>query len=341
MSQDKENTKPLTEESTRFSVDNGKNNSESTKSKVHNREKRTLGKGMGALLEGFDYDVQVDAVIHKTLVENSAENELNAKYLDISSIRTNPNQPRKSFDEEALEGLARSIEERGILQPLTVEEYAPGRYSIVAGERRFRAAKIAKLDKVPAIIVNLPEIQKMEIALIENIQREDLNPVEEASAYAYLIERSKLSQAEIAEKVGKARSSIANSLRLLNLSDQLKDDLIAGAISPGHARAILSLKNKLDEDVLREKIINEGLSVRKAEELAEAFNKGQKVVKKSKGKVKDEEIREVEQKFISAVGSRCEIKGNLKKGKLTIKFRSSRDLERIFSLLSDGGELFD
>lgn len=308
---------------------------------MSSEKKRGLGKGMSSLLEGFDYDAQVESVITKTINEANKKDKMEVVFANISSISANPNQPRKSFDDEALEGLAESIKNQGILQPLTVEEIVPGQYSIIAGERRYRAAKLAGLDKVPVIINKMPEVRRIEASLIENIQREDLNAIEEAAAYDYLIKKSGYTQEEVAKKVGKSRSSIANSLRLLVLSDEIKDDVISGAMSAGHARAILSLVNPSDRVLLREKILNEGISVREAESLADAYNKGQKLIAKKKTVKKDEDILLCEQKFVSAVGARCEIKGNLRKGKLQIKYRSQKDLERLYSLLSNGGYLFE
>lgn len=308
---------------------------------MSSEKKRGLGKGMSSLLEGFDYDAQVESVITKTINEANKKDKMEVVFANISSISANPNQPRKSFDDEALEGLAESIKNQGVLQPLTVEEIVPGQYSIIAGERRYRAAKLAGLDKVPVIISKMPEVRRIEASLIENIQREDLNAIEEAAAYDYLIKKSGYTQDEVAKKVGKSRSSIANSLRLLVLSDEIKDDVISGAMSAGHARAILSLVNPSDRVLLREKILNEGISVREAESLADAYNKGQKLIAKKKTVKKGEDILLCEQKFVSAVGARCEIKGNLRKGKLQIKYRSQKDLERLYSLLSNGGYLFE
>lgn len=307
-------------------------------------KKRGLGKGMSSLLDGFNYDVQVENVITKTIA-SSAKTEpverLEAIFVPIAKVHPNPQQPRKAFDDESLEGLAASIKSQGILQPLTVEEYAPGEYSIIAGERRYRAAKLAGLDKVPVIITALSEIQRIEIALIENIQREDLNSVEEAAAYDYLIQRSGYSQEEVAKKVGKSRSAISNSLRLLALPDEIKDDIISGAMTAGHARALLSLVNPADIALLRSKILQDGISVREAESLAAAYNKGHKFVAAKKSNKKDPDLLCIEEKFVSAVGSRCEIKGSLRRGKLQIKFKSQSDLERIYALLSNGQELFE
>lgn len=305
-----------------------------------NEKKRGLGKGISSLMSGFDFDTQTDDIITKT-IKDERKDKMTVVQLDIGHVRPNPNQPRKFFDEEALEGLAESIKSQGIIQPLTVEEIAPGEFSIIAGERRYRAAKIAGLDKVPAIVVSLSEVQRIQMSLIENIQRENLNAIEEASAYQYLIDHSGYTQEMVAQKVGKSRSAIANSLRLLSLSDKMKDDIVSGAMSAGHARAILSLVNPADRELLRDKIVHEGLSVRDAEILAESYNKGHKLIQRKKNTEKDTEVVNIEEKFVSAVGARVEIKGSLDKGKLQIKFKSQKDLERLYALLSGGGVLFD
>ena len=305
-----------------------------------NEKKRGLGKGISSLMSGFDFDTQTDDIITKT-IKDERKDKMTVVQLDIRHVRPNPNQPRKFFDEEALEGLAESIKSQGIIQPLTVEEIAPGEFSIIAGERRYRAAKIAGLDKVPAIVVSLSEVQRIQMSLIENIQRENLNAIEEASAYQYLIDHSGYTQEMVAQKVGKSRSAIANSLRLLSLSDKMKDDIVSGAMSAGHARAILSLINPADRELLRDKIVHEGLSVRDAEILAESYNKGHKLIQRKKSTEKDTEVVNIEEKFVSAVGARVEIKGSLDKGKLQIKFKSQKDLERLYALLSGGGVLFD
>ena len=305
-----------------------------------NEKKRGLGKGISSLMSGFDFDSQTDDIITKT-IKDERKDKMTVVQLDIGHVRPNPNQPRKYFDEEALSGLAESIKSQGIIQPLTVEEIAPGEFSIIAGERRYRAAKIAGLEKIPAIVVNINEIQRIQMSLIENIQRENLNAIEEATAYQYLIDHSGFTQEMVSQKVGKSRSAIANSLRLLSLSDKMKDDIVSGAMSAGHARAILSLVNPADRDLLRDKIVHEGLSVRDAEILADSYNKGHKLIQRKNSAGKDSEIVNIEEKFVSAIGARVEIKGSLDKGKLQIKFKNQKDLERLYALLSGGGVLFD
>ena len=334
-------------------------------------KKHGLGRGISSLFGGdFSLDEQVENIINKTTgaeskatetpsepksavkkktsseikipnaVEEDTSNRIQAINVPLSSVSPNPNQPRKSFNPEAISELAESIKSQGIIQPLIVEEIVPGKYSIIAGERRFRAAKEAGIKEVPVIVRKLSELERIQMSLIENIQRENLNPIEEATAYQYLMQRSGMTQEEVSEKVGKSRSTIANSVRLLSLNDSIKDDIISGNLTAGHARALLSLVNPSDQILLRDKIINEDLSVREAERLAEEYNKGHKFIQKKGSKDEDPEISEVVEKFVSAFGARCDIKGTLSKGKLTIKFRSQQDLERIYGLISGGEELF-
>ena len=316
-------------------------------------KKHGLGKGMGSLLSGFDYDAQIENVVLKEDEREEApvippsfdpekkDDGEKVLYIPLSSITPNPNQPRKSFDEDALNELAESIRSQGVIQPIIIEEYAPSKYSIIAGERRFRAAQIAGLKSIPSIIKSFGEIQRMEVSLIENVQRENLNPIEEAFAYQYLIQKSGYTQEEVANKVGKSRSVVTNSIRLLNLPDIVKDDLISGMMTSGHARAILSLVNPADQILLRNKIIEGDLSVREAEALADEYNKGRKIVQKKKEKGKDPDILFAEEKFINAIGAKVEIKGTLNRGRLMVRFRTQKELERIYSYLSNGEDLFD
>lgn len=304
-------------------------------------KKRGLGKGIGSLMSGFDFDSQTEDVLSKTIKEETKNRGLTVVDIELSHIRTNSNQPRKFFDEDSLKELSESIKSQGIIQPLTVEEIAPGEFSIVAGERRYRAAKMAGLDRVPCIVMTLNEVQRIQVSLIENIQRENLNAIEEAQAFQYLIDKTGFTQETVAERVGKSRSAVANSLRLLSLSDQIKDDIVSGAMTAGHARALLSLVNPADRQLLRDKIVHEDLSVRDAEALAASYNKGQKVKSQKKKDKKDDETLKVEEKFTSALSSRCEIKGNLNKGKLIIKFKSTTELESIYAKLSNNDILFN
>ena len=304
-----------------------------------------LGKGMGSLLGNFDFDITPDVVSspkEKITVQVSEEDiKDRVLYVSVDKITPNVNQPRKSFDDDSLAELSASIKNQGVLQPLLVEKITDDSYVIVAGERRFRAAKIAGLSEVPVIVKSFNEVQRIEVALIENIQRENLNAIDEAAAYQYLIQKSGLTQEEVAEKVGKKRSTVTNSLRLLQLPDQMKDDIVSGVLTAGHARAILSLVNPNDRMLLRDKIIEKELSVREAEEEAQALNEGKKVKVKRAPKARDPYIQGVEDKLLEALGTKVEVKGNLKKGKLVIPYASQSDLERLYRLLGKSEDLFD
>ena len=304
-----------------------------------------LGKGMGSLWGNFDFDITPDVVSspkEKITVQVSEEDiKDRVLYVSVDKITPNVNQPRKSFDDDSLAELSASIKNQGVLQPLLVEKITDDSYVIVAGERRFRAAKIAGLSEVPVIVKSFNEVQRIEVALIENIQRENLNAIDEAAAYQYLIQKSGLTQEEVAEKVGKKRSTVTNSLRLLQLPDQMKDDIVSGVLTAGHARAILSLVNPNDRMLLRDKIIEKELSVREAEEEAQALNEGKKVKVKRAPKARDPYIQGVEDKLLEAFGTKVEVKGNLKKGKLVIPYASQSDLERLYRLLGKSEDLFD
>ena len=304
-------------------------------------KKHGLGRGISSLIDEYSYEA-------KKLEESGAK----VQEIELEKIKPNPNQPRKKFDPDALMDLRDSILEQGLIQPILVEEIADDNYIIIAGERRYRASKMAGLKTIPAIVRSFTDLQRMEVSLIENIQREDLNPVEEAKAYSYLLTQSGISQDELAKKVGKGRSTITNSLRLLNLSAKMLDALENGEFSSGHARALLSVENPADRDILFSKIINEGLSVRQAEELAANLNKGSRaVLKTSEPKAvavssKSPEILQLEEKFLSATGCRVEIKGKykngvMKKGKIVIPFTSEEELERIYQIISPGNDLYD
>ena len=307
---------------------------------MHSDKKHGLGKGMSTLMGNFDYDASLENVINTSILPLKETKENEVLSVSLFHVKPNPNQPRKSFDEDKLQELADSIRTQGIIQPILVEEYAPERYSIIAGERRYRAAELAGLSEIPVIVRSLSPIQRAEIALIENVQREDLNPMEEAAAYHTLMETAGYTQEDIALRVGKSRSAVANTLRLLVLPDSIKDDVTSGLITPGHARAILSLKNPSDYELLRKRIVEDGLTVREAESLAGEYNAGHKVVPKGKKKEKSSEVVLAEEKFISALGAKVEIKGSVDRGRIQIRFRTQRELERIYALLADD-DLFE
>lgn len=300
--------------------------------------KKGLGRGITSLINDYD-NTAYEA-------EKLAESGVKVQEIDISRIKPNPSQPRKYFNPDALAELAGSIEVQGIIQPLIVEEIAEHSYVIVAGERRYRAAKMAGLTTVPCLVRNFTALQRVEVALIENIQRENLNPVEEARAYQYLITTQGIKQEELAVRLGKSRPAVTNSLRLLNLPPTMLDSLQDGDITSGHARALLSVESPVDREVLFEKIIKQQLSVRQAEEMAAALNRGIRAVNPNKGEAEkpekkvSPEIGMVEERFLSATGCRVKVKGKLNKGKIQIPYNSSDELERIFRLVSKGESLF-
>lgn len=306
-------------------------------------KKHGLGRGINSLIDEYStYEA-------KKLEESGSK----VVDIDINLIKTNPNQPRKNFDPESLMELRDSILSQGIIQPLLVEEIADNVYVIVAGERRFRAAKLAGLKTVPCIVRTFSDLQRMEVSLIENIQRENLNPVEEARAFHYLLTQSGIKQEELAQKVGKSRPAITNSLRILNLPPRMLDSLEKGEFSPGHARALLSVENPADQEILYAKILEDDLSVRQAEALAAQLNSGKRAINTAKpDKVaapvtgKAPEILYLEEKFLSATGCRVEIKGRfrngvIKKGKVLIPFTSEEELERIYQIVAPGSELYE
>jgi len=293
---------------------------------------KALGKGLEALLQGGLDDV--DSIDNR----ENGDNKIIENFIDISMIHANPDQPRKEFKEDALQELADSIKEIGIIQPVIVEK-KNGKYEIVAGERRYRASKLAGLKKIPVIEKSFSEEEKYEIALVENIQREDLSPIEEAKAYLQLINNYSLSQEALSKKLGKKRSTIANSLRLLKMPQDMQNALNNGEISAGHARSILSVVNPADQRILFNRIITGGLSVRESEKQSSELNKGIRLKNDSSKKddklmkKKNPDIMHVEQRFIDALGTKVNLNGNLAKGRIEITYFSKEDLERIFEII--------
>jgi ParB family transcriptional regulator, chromosome partitioning protein len=300
--------------------------------------KRALGKGIDALLSGGRDEESGN--------ESIADNSQGERVLlvPLSKVKPNPQQPRKEFSEEALSELADSIRSQGILQPLIVEKRGEA-YHIIAGERRFRAAEKAGVEELPVLIRSFSSEERLEIALIENIQREDLTPLEEASAYEVLVREKGLSQEEVAKKVGKKRSTIANSLRLLKMPEEMRDAVNRGDISAGHARAILSVTNPLGRDRLYRKILDQGLSVRRAEEEALRQNTGgAKEAPENIGKNadtkgtrgKDEKtpiLKDLEQGLIDTLGTKVSIRGSEESGEIVITYFTSEDLERVLEII--------
>lgn len=280
--------------------------------------KRGLGKGMDAFLD--------DNVL--AAVESSE----GVRNIRITDIEPNKNQPRKYFDKDALQLLANSIKEHGIIQPIVVAKKTAG-YEIITGERRWRAARLAGLAEIPAIVREYSPQNLMEVALIENIQREDLNPIEEAAAYKSLMDEFNLTQEEISVRLGKSRSTIANSLRLLSLEPELQKYLISGQITEGHARCVLSLTGTVIREFLVNRIIEDGLSVRQAEKLAKDL---QKTAPHKKEKAPTEtsiQIERIRKSIEEKLGTKVRINHGAKKGRIEIEYYGNRDLDRLLELL--------
>lgn len=286
-------------------------------------KKRGLGKGLEALIPDM---ISFNEIEQDVTTEKIGQ-------ISIHKIYPNPNQPRKSFNEESIQELANSIKIHGIIQPLIVSKTAKG-YMIIAGERRLRASRLIDLKEVPCIVKNYSEKQLLEVSLIENLQRQDLNVIEEALAYQYLIQQYKVTQEELSEALGKSRSYLANILRLLRLDQRVIDFIIEGKLSGGHGRAILSIEPLDRQYLLAEKIISEGLSVRQVEELVKNLNNAIKENhKKTKNENKDIHVAAIEESLRSIFGTKVNIiKGN-KKGKIEIEYYNDEDLDRIIGLL--------
>jgi ParB family transcriptional regulator, chromosome partitioning protein len=287
-----------------------------------------LGKGLGALIP----EPEIAAAIAEGNAPAGFEGMRN---LPLASLRPNPEQPRRSFSEESLAELASSIKTHGLIQPILAEESSDGSYLIVAGERRYRAATIVGLAVVPVIVRSFTPQKRLEIALIENVQREDLNPVEEAEAYRTLMTMGGRSQEEVADIVGKSRSAVANSIRILRLPEPVLAALREGELSSGHAKALLSVSDPGRRDLLFARVLSEGISVREAEAAANELNNPKLPVAKAakREKAKEPEIREVEERLIEALGTKVNVKGDGKKGTISIEYYSLEDLERILDVL--------
>ena len=281
-------------------------------------KKSALGRGLGALIPEVDekkLDIDKNGILE----------------VDINYIAPNENQPRKNFDEDKLKTLSQSIKEKGVIQPILVTkdgEY----YTIIAGERRWRAAKIAGLKKIPVIEKELSDIEVMEISLIENLQREDLNPMEEAMAYRRLVDEFSLTQEVIAGRVGKSRPSIANSLRLLNLDSRVANYVTDGTLSEGHGRMLVSIDNADLQYEVAKKIIDESLNVRQTEKLIKKINEKRPVSEKRDKK--DIYIKEIEDKLKNILSTKVSINKTRKKGKIEIEYYSEDDLQRILDIFN-------
>lgn len=289
-----------------------------------------LGRGLDAIF------------LDNALNEKEKQDENSISHLKISQVDPKSDQPRKYFDPSALEELANSIVENGLLQPILVREYAEGRYQIIAGERRFRASKLAGLTEIPAIVLERDDKKAAQIALIENVQREDLNPLEEALAYKSLAEEYDMTQEELSLKVGKSRSAIANIMRLVDLPDEILTHVASRELSSGHARTLLGVKDKTNMILLAERCIEEDLSVRALEEEVKKINrpKKQEIDEDEKPLPVVDYYRELEIKLQTELSRKVKIESKGKKKTLTLFYEDNEDLDEIISRLC-GKDFFE
>lgn len=290
--------------------------------------KRGLGRGLDSLFGDFEDESTEVKKETEVKIEQVVVNE--PKEIDIGLIDRNPDQPRKIFDDEALAELSSSIKNYGVIQPIIVREVGD-RYIIIAGERRWRASRLAGLKTIPCIIKDYTEQEISEIAIIENLQREDLNPIESAKAIKSLIQQYNLTQDEVADKIGKSRPAVANTLRLLLLPESIITLVESNKITAGHARALLAIDNPLKQKEIALKIVEQGLTVRDVENIIKHLNKPrEEVVQKEKSL----ELKDFEERIKRVFSTKVQIKGNEKKGKIVIDYYSKDDLDRIYDILN-------
>ena len=281
--------------------------------------KKGLGRGLDALMPTEDAAV---------------ENE-NKEFVTVGTAFVEPNrkQPRKHFDEEELSALSESVKRYGVLQPITVKDEKNGFYTIIAGERRWRAAKMAGLSEVPVRIVDFSSLEELEVSLIENLQRTDLDPVEEAMGYKRLMEEHSLTQEEVSKKVGKSRSAVANALRILALPEKVRELLIEKKISAGHAKAVLMVNDIKKQELLAERIVSEGLSVRSAESIAAMLNSEKEKKAPVKKHEKTPEVKDLEKSLSDSLGTRVLLEEKKKGGRIEIEYYDKDQLEAIIGYL--------
>ena len=279
-------------------------------------KQKGLGRGLGALIDDFSASGVSDSITS----------------LPLQKVEPNPRQPRRVFDEEELQALADSIAEHGIVQPLAVRDEGDGYYMIIAGERRWRAARLAGLDEVPVVVLEADDRTVMELALVENLQRQDLNPMEEAEGYRVLMEDYGLTQEQTAERVGKSRPAVANALRLLALPDEVRELVESGALSAGHARAILSLSSEKLQKAAAQKILALRLSVRQAEAMCKRMSAETKS-KKPKSVLTVDYVGECEKALTKQLSRKVRIVNGKRKGRFELEFYGQDDLQRLYDAL--------
>ena len=301
------------------------------------KKARGLGKGLDALFGDMEVSVEPSSKEEESSAVHdieAAETHEGIKYIDINNIKPNANQPRKTFDEGKLEELADSIREHGLIQPLVVRKSTNG-YEIVAGERRWRAARKIGIKEIPAIVRELSDEENMLLAIIENMQREDLDPIEEAEGISQMIETYGLSQEQVSKSLGKSRPYITNQLRLLKLPEEIRKMVSDGRLSSGHVRALITIDDEEKQIKLAVQAVEQGLSVRQVEALAKA-NKNVKKSKTAKKK-KSADVKRVEEDLKVALGTKVNLNQNGKKGKIEIEFYSKDELERLIELFKSLG----
>ncbi|NLG53464.1 MAG: ParB/RepB/Spo0J family partition protein [Clostridiales bacterium] len=278
--------------------------------------KRGLGKGLNAL---FSEETELSEKLQQTV--------------NISELKPNKNQPRREFNDQSLRELAESIKKHGILQPLTVRRIDTGGYEIIAGERRWRAAREAQLEEVPVIIVDADDRKSAELALVENLQREDLNPIEEAQGFRTLIDEFELTQEELAARIGKSRSAVANSLRLLSLAGQVREMLFEEKLSVGHAKVLLALDDEKLQQETAAAVIKNDLSVRQTETVVKKLLQASKEKKRVIHEIKVNYLEEIERKLSEKLGRKVRLVSGRKKGRIELEFYGNDDLETLIGIL--------
>lgn len=290
-------------------------------------KRSSLGRGLGALIKD-------------TPDTSGADDARGIDRIPLNQISKSPWQPRRHFAPDAIEDLVQSIRERGVLQPLLVRKLPDGNYELIAGERRFRASQVAELEDVPVIIMDVSDREALELALIENLQREDLNLIEEAEGYQVLIDKFDMTQEHVAERVGKARATVANALRLLQLPDKVKQYVAENRVTPGHAKAILGLEIPAEQELLADRVAREGLSVRAVEKIVGSTKKTPKKPRAEKADIPASHLRDLTERLQQVLGTGVHIaptktlsNGKKAKGHIAIDYYSNEDLDRLLAIL--------
>jgi ParB family chromosome partitioning protein len=293
-------------------------------------KRKALGKGLSSLIPSSI--VKIPAPMAPITATRPTELRL-----EVSQIRPNPRQPRRTFDDVGLDELANSMRKEGLLQPVVVRPLPAGRFELIAGERRWRAAQRAGIHQIPAVVRDVPDDKLLELALIENLQREELNPIEEAEAYRILVDDLELTQNEVAERVGKQRTTVANALRLLNLPELVKDMVRTRQLSMGHARALLALEDASAIESLARRVVAEGLSVREVESTAKR-PAGTKPRPGRPTKSIDPNVAAAESTLQRVVGTKVRILGNGTVGRVEIHYHSAGELDRVYRMIVEAGK---